>query len=73
VSWPVVDGTGKYPYALARALGELLLPASLRPSPEDTLFADPLSESAGIDARKRVSAATGARIAERGRGLSLRK
>lgn len=73
VSWPVVDGSGKVPYALARTLGELLLPPSLRPSPEDTLFADPLSESAGVDARKRISAATGARIAERGRGLSLRK
>jgi len=73
VSWPVVDGTGKVPYALARTLGELLLPPSLHPSPQDTLFADPLSESAGVDARKRISAATGARIAERGRGLSLRK
>jgi len=73
VSWPVVDGSGKYPYALARTLGELLMPPSLRPAPEDTLFAEPLSESAGIDAHKRISAATGARIAERGRGLSGRK
>jgi hypothetical protein len=73
VSWPVVDGSGQYPYALARTLGELLMPPSLRPSPEDTLFADPLSESPGVDAHKRISAATGARIAERGRGLSGRK
>ncbi|HLY09698.1 MAG TPA: hypothetical protein VKW04_10380 [Planctomycetota bacterium] len=73
VSWPVVDGTGRYPYALARALGELLLPLALRPAPDDTLFADPLSESAGVDAHKRLSAATGARISERGRALSGRK
>jgi hypothetical protein len=73
VSWQLVDGSGKYPYALARTLGELLMPPSLRPSPEDTLFAEPLSESAGIDARKRISAATGAQIAERGRGLAVRK
>lgn len=73
VSWSVLDGSGRYPYALARLLGELLLPPSLRPAPEDTLFADPLSETTGVDARKRLSAATGSRIAERGRGLSGRK
>ena len=73
VSWPILDGSGRYPYALARVLGELLLPPMLRPAPEDTLFAEPLSETAGVDARKRLSAATGSRIAERGRGLSTRK
>ena len=73
VSWPMLDGSGRYPYALARLLGELILPASLRPTSEDTLFADPLSEAPGVDARKRLSAATGTRIAERGRGLSGRK
>jgi hypothetical protein len=73
VSWPIMDATGRYPYALARVFGELLLPPSLRPGPEDTLFSDPLSESAGVDAHKRLSAATGARIAERGRGLAGRK
>jgi hypothetical protein len=72
-SWAIMDGTGRYPYALARVLGELLLPPTLRPGPADTLFADPLSEAAGIDARKRLSAATAARIAERGRGLPGRK
>jgi hypothetical protein len=72
-SWPILDGSGRYPYALARVLGELLLPPTVRPGPEDTLFADPLSETAGVDARKRLSPTTGARIAERGRGLPGRK
>jgi hypothetical protein len=72
-SWSILDGSGRYPYALARVLGELLLPASLRPGPEDTLFADPLSETAGIDAHKRISAATAARIAQRGRGVPGKK
>ncbi|HZF00135.1 MAG TPA: hypothetical protein VE981_24205, partial [Planctomycetota bacterium] len=70
VTWAVVDGTGRYPFGLARVAGELLLPPGVRPSPDDTLFADPLSEGPGVDARKRLSAATGARIAERGRGLT---
>jgi hypothetical protein len=72
-SWSILDASGRYPYAFARLAGEMLLPPTLRPSPEDTLFADPLSEKPGIDARKRISAATGARIAERGRGLSGKK
>ena len=72
-SWSILDASGRYPYAFARLAGEMLLPPSLRPSPEDTLFADPLSEKPGIDARKRISAATGARIAERGRGLPGKK
>jgi hypothetical protein len=54
-------------------LGELLLPPSLRPGPEDTLFADPLSDAAGVDAHKRLSAATAARIAQRGRGVPGKK
>jgi len=73
VSWAIVDGSGKFPYALARALGELLLPPGARPAPEDTLFAEPLSESSGVAAHKRVTAATGLRIAERGRGLAGKK
>lgn len=72
-SWSVLDASGRYPYAFARLAGELLLPPTLRPSPEDTLFADPLSEKPGVDARKRISAATGARIAERGRIQPVKK
>jgi len=71
--WSLLDGTGRFPYGLARITGELLLPSGYRPRPEDTLFADPLTETAGVEAHKRVSAATGSRIMERGRGLSTRK
>lgn len=73
IAWPLMDQSGRFPYGLARALGELLLPAGLRPSPEDTLFADPLSESAGTGAHKRVTETTALRIAERGRELSSQK
>lgn len=73
VSWALLDGTGRFPYGLARVTGELLLPPGYRPAPEDTLFAEPLSESASVDAHKRIGAVTGSRIAERGRGLSTRK
>lgn len=70
VSWPVLDNSGRYPYGLARIMGEMLMPPGVRPTADDTLFAEPLSESAGVGASKRVSAATGERIAERGRALS---
>ena len=68
-----MDGSGRFPYGLARVAGELLLPPGFRPGPEDSLFAEPLSEAPGVGAHKRVSAATGGRIAERGRGLSGKK
>jgi hypothetical protein len=68
VSWSILDASGTYPYGLARVAGELLLPPGLRPGPGDTLFAEPLSEAPGVSAHKRVSAATGLKIAERGRG-----
>jgi hypothetical protein len=73
VSWPLLDGTGKYPYGLARVAGELLLPPGARPGPEDTLFADPPSEGFGVEGHKRVTSATGRNIAERGRGLPAGK
>jgi hypothetical protein len=73
VSWTILDGSGKYPYGLARVVGDLLLPAGLRPGPDDTLFADPLSEAPGVTAHKRLTAATGQKIAERGRGLAGKK
>lgn len=73
VSWPVLDGTGRHPYGLARVVGELLLPPGARPGVDDTLFADPLSEAPGVDGRKRVTAALGLKIAERGRGLQAGK
>ena len=69
----MLDGTGRYPYGLARVAGDLLLPPGARPGADDTLFADPLSEAAGVDARKRVTSATGLKIAERGRGLQAGK
>jgi len=72
-AWSLLDGTGRFPYGLARLTGELLLPPAFRPAPEDTLFAEPLSAAPGVDAHKRIGAATGSRIAERGRGLSTRK
>jgi hypothetical protein len=59
LSWKIMDGSGAYPYALARAIGELLLPLSARPAVGDTLFADPLSEAPGVAAHKRVTATTG--------------
>lgn len=72
--WTLVDGSGRYPYGLARVLGEMLLPPGVEPAPgEDSLFADPLSEGPGVGAHKRVTAATGTKIAERGRGLSGKK
>lgn len=71
VSWPLLDAGGKYPYGLARILGELVLPGP--PAAGDTLFADPMSEAPGVAAHKRVTAATAAKIAERGRALSGRK
>jgi hypothetical protein len=67
LSWSILDGSGRYPYGLARVMGELLLPPGTAPAAEDTLFTDPMSEAAGVDARKRVTAVTGAKIAERGR------
>jgi hypothetical protein len=73
VSWSILDGSGTYPYGLARVAGELLLPAGLRPGPGDTLFSEPLSEASGLSAHKRVTAAMGLRIAERGRGLEGKK
>jgi hypothetical protein len=73
VSWAILDGTGRFPFGLALVAGELLLPPGVRPSADDTLFAKPMSEAPGVDAHKRVTAATGAKIAERGRGLSSRK
>jgi hypothetical protein len=68
LSWAILDGSGRYPYALARVLGLLLLPAGEPLEPADTLFLDPLSELPGPTAHKRVSARTGARIQEPGRG-----
>ena len=68
-----MDGSDRYPYALARALGELLLPSGVKPGLDDTLFADPLSELPGIDARKRISPATALKISNRGRALPERK
>jgi hypothetical protein len=68
LSWSLLDSSGTYPYGLARVAGELLLPAELRPGPGDTLFAEPLSEAPGVSAHKRVTAGTGLKIAERGRG-----
>jgi len=73
VSWSILDGSGKFPYGLARVVGELLLPAGLTPGPDDTLFAEPLSEVPALTAHKRVTAATGLKIAERGRGLTGKK
>lgn len=73
VSWAILDGSGRYPYGLARVAGQWLLPPGWTPAPEDTLFTDPLSEAAGVDARKRLTAATGLKIAERGRGLAGKK
>jgi hypothetical protein len=58
VSRELVDGT-RFPYGLARAMSTVLLPEGHAFSPEDTLFADPLSESAGPRAHKRVGRATG--------------
>jgi hypothetical protein len=72
-AWSLLDGTGRFPYGLARLTGELLLPPGYRPPAEDTLFAEPLSELAGVEAHKRIGAVTGSRITERGRGLSTRK
>lgn len=73
VAWKVMDGSDRYPYALARVLGELLLPAGMKPGPDDTLFGDPLSELPGIEAGKRISPATAQKILERGRALPERK
>jgi hypothetical protein len=71
LSWPILDGSGRYPYALARVLGLLLLPAGEPLDPADTLFLDPLSERPGPSANKRVSARTGAKI--RGPGRARRR
>jgi hypothetical protein len=60
----IADGSGRYPYALARALGELFLPEDWRPGEGDTLFKEPLSEGAGVLARKRVTPRTAARMFE---------
>jgi hypothetical protein len=68
-----LESPGRYPYALGRILGELLLPPGVRPSEEDTLFAEPLSEAAGVEARKRVGAETARQILERGRVLAGQK
>lgn len=72
VSWEIADGSGRYPYALARVTGSLLLPPGWRPRPEDSLFDPELSVSAAADAHKRVGPVTGARIQERGRGLGAK-
>lgn len=62
----IADGSGRYPYALARALGELFLPEGWRPGEGDTLFEEPLSEAPGVLARKRVGPQTAARMFEPG-------
>lgn len=62
----IADGSGRYPYALARALGELFLPEDWRPGEGDTLFEEPLSEFPGAGARKRVGPGTAARMFESG-------
>lgn len=72
-SWRLLDSGDRHPYGFARALGELLLPPGLKPGPEDTLFMDPLSEEGGVDANKRISAATALRLLERGRAATDRK
>ncbi|HXX94337.1 MAG TPA: hypothetical protein VEN81_11945, partial [Planctomycetota bacterium] len=72
VAWEVADGSGRYPYALARVVGELLLPPGWRPRPEDSLFSGELSIQSSPDANKRVGPTTGTRIRERGRGQSLK-
>ncbi len=73
VSRLLVDGGDRYPYGLARAMGEILLPGRHRPGPEDTLFAEPLSEASGPGGHKRVGRATGAWILQRGRHLAAEK
>jgi hypothetical protein len=70
LSLKAMDASGRYPYLLARVLGELLMPPGVKPGPEDTLFQDPVSELLGVDARKRVSPATARKILERGRSNS---
>ncbi len=70
VSWQISDGSGEYPYALARLLGSLLLPPKWVTHPEDTLFDPEISLLPGPGANKRVGPATRARIRERGRGLT---
>jgi hypothetical protein len=70
VAWRYLDGSGAWPYLLARVLGDVLLPADAVPGPEDTLFRHPPSLQEGVEANKRVGAATGVRILERGRWLS---
>lgn len=62
----IADDSGRYPYALARALGELFLPEDWRPGEGDTLFEEPLSEFPGAGARKRVGPGTAARLFESG-------
>ena len=73
VSWKVADGSGRYPYAMARVLGELLIPPDVRVGDGDTLFREPLSPLPGPTANKRVTGATGLKISERGRGSGSEK
>jgi hypothetical protein len=60
LSWKIMDGSGRYPYAAARALGELLLADTARSKKSPSLFAEPLAETPAADANKRVGAVTGA-------------
>jgi hypothetical protein len=70
LAWSILDGSDRHPYALARALGELLLPGGTVPGAEDTLFSDPLSESSGVTANKRVGPALARRFLEGGGAAS---
>lgn len=73
VAWRYLDGSGAWPYLFARVLGDVLLPPDAVPAAEDTLFRHPPSLAEGVGANKRIGAATGARILERGRWLAGEK
>jgi hypothetical protein len=51
---PVLDESGRWPFALARAVGELLLPAVPSAPGPHSLFSDPMAEVDDLLAAKRI-------------------
>ncbi len=73
VSWALLDGTGKFPYGLARIFGEIFLPPGFRPADPHSLFAEPLSEDPAVETNKRVGSKSGAKISERARRRAVER
>ncbi|MBI2900933.1 MAG: hypothetical protein HYY17_12175 [Planctomycetes bacterium] len=67
-----MDGSDAFPYALARALGEVLAAGPCAPEGAKSLFADPLSETDDAEANRRLGRETARRIQAQAARLTRR-